>query len=134
MLQNKIVVRYLDGRIIKGFTSDFMPNKEFLHLFPLDAAPNSKPLHVNVPVLKAVFFVKDFQGNSQYQEKKEFETAKPIMGRKIKVIFKDGELLIGTTQGYHPGRSGFFVFPADQMSNNDRCYVVSSATKGVWLI
>ena len=134
MLQNKIVVRYLDGRIIKGFTSDFMPNKDFLHLLPLGVSPNSKLQHINVPDIKAVFFVKDFQGNPQYQEKKEFEPSKPIMWRKIKVIFKDGELLIGTTQSYYPGRSGFFVFPADSMSNNNRCYVVSSATKGVWLI
>jgi hypothetical protein len=134
MLQNKIVVHYQDGRVLKGFTNDFTPSKSFLHLLPVDAPPDSAPFPVSVPDLKAVFFVKDFAGNPQYQDKKEFEPQNPVTGRKIKVIFKDGELLVGTTQGYQQDRTGFFVFPADPMSNNDRCFVVAPATKGVWLI
>jgi hypothetical protein len=51
--------------------------------------------------------------------------------RKIRVVFADGETLVGTTQGYQPGRPGFFVVPADSGSNNDRCFVVSAATKEV---
>ena len=45
--------------------------------------------------------------------------------------FKDGEELLGTTQGYQPDRPGFFVIPADPESNNERCYVVASATEEV---
>jgi len=131
MIQNKIVLRYQDGRVMKGFTTDFMPNKDIFHLLPMNAPPSSKPVPVMVQEFKAVFFVKDFMGDPMYHDKKEFEPAKPISGRKIKVVFKDGELLIGTTQGYQPGRSGFFVFPADSKSNIDRCYVVASATRAV---
>jgi hypothetical protein len=32
----KVVVRYSDGRLIKGSTQDFFPNKELFHLFPTD--------------------------------------------------------------------------------------------------
>jgi hypothetical protein len=134
MIQNKIVVRYLDGRVLKGFTSDFMPNKELLHLLPEDVPPGSKPLSISVKDLKALFFVKDFKGDSQYQEKREFVPAQPVAGKKIKVVFRDGEVLVGTTQGYQPGRPGFFVFPADPKSNLDRCYIVSTATKSVSFI
>jgi hypothetical protein len=134
MLQNKIVVHYQDGRVMKGFTNDFTPSKSFLHLLPMNASPDSQPFPVSVPDLKAVFFVKDFTGNPQYREIKDFEPKKPVSGKKIKVIFKDGELLVGTTQGYQPDRPGFFVFPVDPKSNNDRCYVVAPATKGVWFI
>jgi hypothetical protein len=131
MIQNKIVVRYQDGRMAKGYTSNFMPNKDIFHLLPLDAPAGSKPLDVYVNVLKAVFFVKDFNGDSQYQEKKTFGTAKPVVGKKIRVVFKDGEELVGTTQGYQPGRPGFFVFPADTGSNMDRVFVYSAATREV---
>jgi hypothetical protein len=131
MIQNKIVVRYQDGRMSKGYTSNFMPNKDIFHLLPLDAPAGSKPLDVYVNVLKAVFFVKDFTGDSQYQEKRTFDTVKPVVGKKIKVVFKDGEELIGTTQGYQPGRPGFFVFPADAESNLDRVFVFSAATSQV---
>ena len=134
MIQNKIVVRFQDGRIMKGITSDFMPNKDIFHLQPVDALPNVKPLPVAVRELKAVFFVKDFAGDPHYQDKKEFDLVKPVAGRKIKVVFKDGELLIGTTQGYQPGRPGFFVIPIDPKANSDRCFVVSAATNQVSLI
>jgi len=32
MVQNKIVVRFQNGNVMKGFTADFMPNKDVLHL------------------------------------------------------------------------------------------------------
>jgi len=134
MITNKIVARFQDGRVLKGFTSDFMPGKEYLHLLPEDAQPDAKPLLINIPELKAIFFVKDFRGDPKYKQKKVFDEKHPVPGRKIKVLFSDGELLIGTTQGYQPGRPGFFVFPADLIDNNERCYVVSSATKDVSLI
>jgi len=131
MTQNKTVVRYQDGRVIKGFTRDFMPNKESFHLIPMDAQPDAKPIVILVRELKAVFFVKDFKGDSEYQDKKTIDPQKPVIGRKIKVLFKDGELLVGTTQGYQPGRPGFFIFPSDPQSNSDRCFVISAATAEV---
>jgi hypothetical protein len=134
MIQNKIVVRYQDGRVMKGITSDFMPFKDIFHLVPMDAAPGTKPLPVALRELKAIFFVKDFVGDPQHQDKREFDSSKPIGGRRIKVVFRDGELLIGTTQGYQPGRPGFFVIPVDPKSNCDRCFVVSSATAQVSLV
>jgi hypothetical protein len=129
MIQNKIVVRYKDGRLMKGFTNDFMPNKEIFHLIPMGTPPGTKPLDVRVADLKAVFFVKDFGGNPQYKEKHEFDPTRPLLGRKIQVMFRDGEVMVGTTQGFQPNRPGFFVVPADAQSNIERCFVISAATK-----
>ncbi len=131
MEQNKIVVRYQDGRLLKGSTTDFFPNKEVFHVVPADAEAGAKPVDVFVRDLKAVFFVKDFTGNPSYNDKKEFDQSRPASGRKIKVVFKDNEVLTGTTQGYQPGRPGFYVVPADPNSNIDRFYVVSAATRDV---
>jgi hypothetical protein len=134
MTQNiKVVFRYQDGRIVKGYTSDFSPNKETFHAIPHEP-PNADALEVRVPDLKAVFFVKDFKGNPDHIKSNEFDRSRPIVGRKIKVVFKDKEVLIGTTQGYQPSRPGFFVVPADPKSNNERCFVVSSATTEVSFI
>ena len=110
MIQNKIVVRYQDGRISKGYTNNFMPNKDVFHLIPLDAPAGSKPLDVYVNVLKAVFFVKDFTGDKQYQEKKTFDTAKPAVGKKIKVVFKDGEEVDRNDAGLSTRPAGFLRF------------------------
>jgi hypothetical protein len=131
MIQNKIVIRYLDGRLEKGTTTDFFPNKDLFHLAPMGVQTGSKPLEICISDLKAIFFVRDFGGNPDYNDRKEFDPGKPVVGRKIKVIFKDGELMVGTTQGYQPNRPGFFVVPADEKSNNERCFVVTASTKEV---
>jgi hypothetical protein len=134
MIQNKIVVRYRDGRINKGVTSDFFPDKDAFHLLPANTLPEAKPITVSIQELKAVFFVKTFEGNREYKDKKEFEADKTVAGRKIRVIFKDGEVLVGTTHGYQPGRPGFFIHIVDPQSNNERCFVISTATQEVSFI
>jgi len=131
--QNKIVVRYQDGRLLKGFTDDFFPNKELFHITPLPPS-DPKPVEVRVAELKAVFFVKDHKGNPRYKDLKDFNTPAAAVGRKLKVVFKDGEVIIGTTQGYQPNRPGFFLIPADPQSNNERCFIVTAATKSVSFI
>jgi hypothetical protein len=128
---NKVVVHHQEGGLIKGVTNDFLPTKDRFHLVPVDSPPGSKPLEIFVPELKGVFFVKDFAGNPGHRKSAEFDPKKPIAGRKIKITFKDGEVLVGTTQGYQPGRPGFFVIPADPESNNERCFVITSATREV---
>ena len=47
------------------------------------------------------------------------------------MTFKDGEVLVGSTQGYQQDRPGFFLVPADPRSNNDRIYVVTTAVEKV---
>jgi hypothetical protein len=131
MIQNQIVVRYQDGKIIKGHTSDFLPAKPTFHLSIFDAPPGNAPVEVRVSGVKAIFFVKDFAGNSEHKDVQEFSAVKSAGGRKITVLFKDGETMTGTTQGYDPKRPGFFIVPADADSNNDRCFVVAGATEKV---
>jgi len=130
-LNNKVVVRFADGRVLKGSTADFMPAKEHFHLASTGATPGEKPVRISVSELKALIFVKDFAGNPQHEERKEFSPAGGTAGRRIKVVFKDGELLVGTTTGYQPGRPGFFLVPVDPDSNMQRCFVVAAATSKI---
>jgi Family of unknown function (DUF6982) len=129
MGQNTVVLRYQDGRILKGFTADFSPTKAIFHFTP--TAAESKATEVRLDELKAIFFVKDPTGNPHYDETKDFDPSKPVIGRKIQVTFKDGETLVGTTHGYQYDRPGFFLIPADPLSNNDRCFVVTAATQNI---
>ncbi|MBN2369906.1 MAG: hypothetical protein JXO72_05415 [Vicinamibacteria bacterium] len=131
MPQIKIVAHYQDGRLVKGFTNDFLPTKDRLHIVPMEAPPSAHPVEVQIKDLKAIFFVKDFLGDSQHQDKNEFDPRKPTPGRKLRVVFKDGEVMMGTTQGYQPGRPSFFLVPADTTSNAERCFIVAAATQEV---
>jgi small nuclear ribonucleoprotein (snRNP)-like protein len=134
MIQNKIVVRYQDGRILKGTTGNFLPTKPTFHVSVIDGLPDAKPIEVQIAELKAIFFVRDFAGDAQHKKTRGFQAGKPAVGRKIRVMFPDGEMLVGTTQGYDPNRPGFFVIPADADSNNERCFVVIRATTQVSFI
>ena len=86
---------------------------------------------VIVAELKALFFVKTFAGNPHHEEPSDFQGEKPPAGRRIRVIFKDGEIMSGTTQGFDRSRPGFFVVPVARGSNNERCFVVTAATEKV---
>jgi hypothetical protein len=126
----KVVVRFSDGKLIKGFTQDFFPNKERFHLIPADNPPGGA-MEVSMKDLKAIFMVRDFVGHPLYKERKKYMEEEKPSGKKVEVTFIDGEVLVGTTLGYNPKRQGFFIFPADPKSNNIRAYVVSSAVEKV---
>jgi hypothetical protein len=79
-------------------TSDFVPERAVLHVLPFDAPRRTRPASVRVRDLKAVFFVRDFMGRPERHKSNEFDAAKPPLGRKIAVTFKDGEVLVGTNR------------------------------------
>jgi hypothetical protein len=128
------VARFTDGRVVKGSTSDFVPTKATFHVAVADAAPGSKPLQIQTKELKAVFFVKDLIGRPEYQPRQEFDPGRRLAGRRVRVVFKDGEVLVGTTQAYQPNRPGLFMLPADSDSNIERCYIVAAATQEITLL
>ncbi len=127
MSGNRVVARFRDGRTIKGTTRDFLPTRDYFHV----QTPVGEMTNIRHADLKAVFFVRDLKGDPAHQESNQFEDGKAAPGRKMKVVFADGETLVGTTLGYQPDRIGFFLVPADPASNIERCFVVASATKEI---
>lgn len=127
----KIVVRYANGKTLKGYSQDFSPLSPHFHVRKDGIAGPEGGQQVFVRDLKAVFFVRNFAGDNAYEERKSFVAGKSLSGRKIEVIFKDGEVLVGTTTGYDTSRPGFFLFPADDRGNNTRAFVVTAAIKNV---
>ncbi len=125
METNKVVARFKDGTILKGKTNDFFPNKTSFHVETLSGETET----IDVEQLKALFLVKDFEGNKDYDE--EFNDEVSGAGRKIKVTFSDGEVITGFTLGYSPNRQGFYMTPADLKSNNVRIFVIKSATQNI---
>ncbi len=125
MEPNKIVVKFKDNTVAKGKTNDFFPNKAQFHLEEM----NGEIAKITIEDLKAVFFVKDFKGNKNHDDNYNDEIA--AGGRKIKVRFFDGETVIGYTLSFSPDRHGFYLTPADLQGNNERIFVVKSATEKI---
>ena len=123
----KVVVRYADGRIIKGYTENFLPTKPSFLVRPTEDGTSIDPVEVSIRDLKAVFFVRDFVGNPNHMERKDFSDGVDAPGILLKVNFKDGEVIVGSTLSYDPQRPGFFISPADSKGNNLAIFVVSQS-------
>jgi len=120
-----IVARFIDGKTLKGTTHDFAPDKDIFHVY-VDGDESKPAATIRVATLKAVFFVKTYQGNRYHVEDKSFRPGNEP-GRRIKVTFKDKEEIAGFSTGSLAGRIGFFVLPADPASNNSRIFIVHAA-------
>jgi hypothetical protein len=125
MQAEKIVVRFKDKKLMKGVTSNFSHEKNSFYMRLI----SGEVINVNLDTVKAAFFVKNLDGNRDYEYK--YKDVILWGGNKIKVQFNDGEVLIGYTQHYFLDCPGFFVTPADLKGNNQRVYVVSSSTEKV---
>ena len=125
---NKVVAHFLDGRVIKGTTSNFFPDRDTFHI-----TTSQGSILIELGQLKAVFFVKSLRGNRGFSEKKGFEGSKGV-GRKVRCEFPDGEVLTGYTPAYHQSRPAFFIVPTDPTSNNERIYVVTASAQRITVL
>jgi hypothetical protein len=128
----KVVVHFRDGRIVKGYAAGVSGTLPSFFIQTLDAP--SEEIEVQLAALKAVFFVKDFDGDASHNEKKSFPANATPNGRRIEIALHDGEIMVGALDAYHPEGEGFFFAPADPTSNNIGCFVVASAVKRVSII
>lgn len=129
-IDNKVVARYLDGRVLKGITRDFSPNRVSFHV---EVEGSGEIVELRCRHLKALFFVRSLDGDSSRQDLRGFVEgpAETAQGRKIAVRFRDDEFICGYTLSWSPDRDGFFLFPSDAGSNNQRIYVVTASTDEV---
>ena len=126
----KVVARYLDGRLVKGYTFDFGPTQSRFHIFAEPSASGtSTPVFARD--LKALFFVRDFAGDPARQDGQKFPP-RDVAGGHVEVRFHDGEVIVGTVDGPTADAPGFFLVPADPGSNNLRVYVVAAATRAIY--
>jgi hypothetical protein len=125
MPANKIVVHEKSGNVLKGTTADFLPKRPLFHL-AVGGMHGEEMKKIVVDHLKAIFFVKDFGGDKDYKEAKGPD-ALPGSGKKIRVVFKDGETVSGYTHAINMEQPGFFLVPGDPKSNNERIFIVFSS-------
>ena len=124
-MEQKIVVHTKKGKIYKGITQDFAQERESFHFLPNEGG--GVPMTLQLEDLKALFWVKDYLGNRNFEAKQCFDEGR--QGQRAVVAFSDGEEIWGTLDAYEEGASGFFLIPADREDNNVRIFVVRSALK-----
>ncbi|HEV8524607.1 MAG TPA: hypothetical protein VGQ71_08920 [Terriglobales bacterium] len=135
----KVVAHLRDGKLIKGYTDIVTPEtlEELLQQGPLPL-PGQLPLRaagarqaqaVDLESLKALFFVRSFEGRNQYQELKFFDAHPPVLGLWVRIKYFDGEASEGVVHNslHYVTSPGFFLKPPDPQSNNKLIYVLKSS-------
>ena len=131
----KVVVHFIDDILVKGYVNDFNANRPSFHFYEgITGSSLNQPILLEMKEIKAVFFVKTFEGNKEYFERKEFIQGDRVLGRKVEVAFIDGEVIRGSTVDYDPLLLGFFLIPVDPNSNNIQIFVVSNAVMKICFI
>lgn len=135
----KVVAHLRGGKLVKGFTDASAPStlEEMLKEDPESLPQNlsvkqkdsEKKIKVSLNSLKALFFVKSFEGSKEYKEIKFFHAHPPIEGLWVRIRFGDGEYTEGVVRNSlkHLVEPGFFLKPPDPHSNNQVVYVVKAS-------
>ncbi len=136
-VQNLVVAKARDGRMIKGVTYNFGAEKKAFHVIPISEEKEEETkrgVEVVISDLKAIFFVKSLEGRKGPRTLEgllEEEEEEVTSAMKVRVTFHDGETLIGMTHGYSREKQGFFVVPLEKESNNLRIFVVFNAAREI---
>lgn len=131
-MPNHVVARYIDGRMVKGTSLDVAQDRPKFHVREDDGTMTQ----VLLSELKALFFVKSLDGNSEHVEGQEIDAVDPRLrgSRVLEVTFQDGETIVGLCTRYPPKGASFFLVPVDSDSNNLRILVNSAALQGMALV
>lgn len=132
MLSNPVVVHFKDGSITKGYLKKFAFYRDEFTLIELDKRNKIKSKgekNIGVANIKAVFFVKDLEGNKDHQERRD--TAREGFGDCVEVTFNDGEQIVGYAKDHSAKQNGFILYPADSNSNNYIVGVFHSSIKNI---
>jgi hypothetical protein len=121
-----VIVRYASGRIEHGYTYDLDPRLPSFRLFTPEVIC-SRAVEVWVRDLKAVFFVRSLTGHHGGAGGERRDLDAPPEARKVRVSFRDGEVVMGYTTVCDRRRPGFFLVPDDPTGNIERVFAVFDA-------
>jgi hypothetical protein len=124
---HKVVLHDRDGSTTFGFAyqTEFSDEIKFV-------TREGKDHTVSLSRLKAVFFVRDFKGDPQYQPVQFLNKAAISEKLWVRVHFEDGEVLEGRVNNGLDllTQPGFYLWPSDQETNNLGVFILKSAIVG----
>jgi hypothetical protein len=123
--RKRVVVRKLDKSMVKGYLDPRGYLAEEVEVLDREGRL------VRVPMIgvKAVFFVREFDGNPDRAERKIFRSRPRLAGLWVRMTFKDTEVLEALLPNnlLEVDPLGYLVTPPDVYSNNVRVFVPRSA-------
>ncbi len=123
----KVVIRYMNGRLLRGYmdVDDQLTIQGQLSETIFIDSVEGKPVEVRPSEIKAIFFVRSFEGKADYSEFKIFSNRPAGKGVWIRVRFSDGEIIEGVAPNCFDtfSKPVFYMTPPDPVSNNQAVLV-----------
>ena len=120
-LLKKVVLRMRDGGLRKcSIYSNLAASYQTVKVLTTEGQVET----VDISDLKAVFFVRDFEGTPGRHAQRTFKKGSPMAGQVVSVRFPDGELIRGRVLNLAENKPGFFLYPADPEDNNEMVFVL----------
>lgn len=125
----KLIIHFKNGRVLKGTTYKLDPRSLGFYLVPLESTQGQDRIFVHFSDLKAIYFVRDFEG--------KFDPAEAVSepaseSQEVKIMFDDGEVVEGRIlHHFDPACLRFFMVPVEENTNNISMLVERSALKGM---
>jgi Family of unknown function (DUF6982) len=122
----KVVVRKLDQEVVKGFVN----LRDYLGVSDVEVMDLQGHL-ISIPFteIKGIYFVREFEAESDRQERKIFLSRPKLTGLWIRMTFKDSDVMDGLVSEnlleHQP--QGYLITPPDVYSNNLKIFVPRSA-------
>jgi hypothetical protein len=129
--RQKLVVRTKKGEVLCGFSFGLNRKSSDFHLDLQNKQGESlnRTIRVAFEDIKAVFYVKSFDGRFNPDDFKEWELPET---RPVAVKFTDGEILIGRPSHHHwADEARFLIVPEEANSNNLMILIERSAVASV---
>jgi uncharacterized protein DUF6982 len=118
----KVIVRKADQEVLRGYVNPQSFQKaDGIEVLSIAG----QVVSLAYKEIKAVYFVRDFDGDRDHTERKVFTSRPKLEGLWLRMKFKDNEVL----DGILPNNlllvtdKGFIVIPPDPFANNQRIYV-----------
>ena len=134
----KVVAHLRGGKLVKG-KLNFPALKDLDVSTPqgtrlpdkisVEPEESGSPVEVELDSLKALFFVKTYNGTTEYKEVKYFKFTPQVEGLWVRLTFYDNERTEGIIHNSirFVLESGFFIKPPDPQSNNELAYVIKTS-------
>jgi hypothetical protein len=129
----KVLVRRFDREVVAGFVSPH----SYLQAAGIEVlTPSGTMVVLPYREVKSVCFVKEFEGASQAQEHKVFNTRPKMEGLWVRLNFRDNEIMDGILPNnlLQIDRYGFTIVPPEPYSNNQRIFVPREALNGIQVL
>ena len=130
---HQVIVKFFNGEEKRGEIFNFNPNFPVFYLQVKNATGSIEGQPIKIDLVEQIFFLKKTSNDEPLVHKETIDQSiyAGALPYKLVVELKDGQIIDGSTNKYHPKDKGFFVVSLNPVDKSDRIYINAKAVKNV---